>query len=170
MESGRNNFEMYMLVGFASAGQAIAHQKEMNLSNAYAPLMVSLNVAVPASRNEFNTFSASCSPLKWLYLLQMVAWILPEFMARNYEKYKNSIRSYYYARLLDWGTILMQYARAIGWSITAAVGFAFGIGIALKVFDMLSTDIDEWEEIKKGNLGVSLIFISLIVMVGSTGT
>ena len=67
---------------------------------------------------------------------------------------------------LDWGTILMQYARPIGWSITAAVGFAFGIGIALKVFDMLSTDIDEWEEIKKGNLGVSLIFISLIVMVG----
>ena len=27
MESGRNNFEMFMLVGFASAGQAIAHQK-----------------------------------------------------------------------------------------------------------------------------------------------
>tara|TARA_B100001093_G_C26569385_1_gene902282 strand:+ start:137 stop:577 length:441 start_codon:yes stop_codon:yes gene_type:complete len=61
MESGRNNFEMYMLVGFASAGQAIAHQKEMNLSNAYIPLIISLNVAVPASRNEFNTFSASCS-------------------------------------------------------------------------------------------------------------
>ena len=66
---------------------------------------------------------------------------------------------------LDWGTILMQYARAIGWSITAAVGFAFGIGIALKVFDMLSTDIDEWEEIKKGNMGVSLIFISLIFFI-----
>ena len=62
--------------------------------------------------------------------------------------------------------LLTQYARAVGWSITAAVGFAFGIGIALKVFDWLSTEIDEWEEIKKGNLGVSLIFISLIVMVG----
>jgi len=61
MESGRNNFEMYMLVGFASAGQAIAHQKEMNLSNAYTPLIISLNVAVPTSRDEFNTFSASCS-------------------------------------------------------------------------------------------------------------
>ena len=65
MESGRNNFEMYMLVGFASAGQAIAHQKELkektNLSNAYIPLIISLYVAVPASRNEFNTFSASCS-------------------------------------------------------------------------------------------------------------
>ncbi|MEC9376507.1 MAG: DUF350 domain-containing protein, partial [Candidatus Neomarinimicrobiota bacterium] len=62
--------------------------------------------------------------------------------------------------------ILTQYARAVGWSITAAVGFAFGVGIALKVFDMLSTEIEEWEEIKKGNIGVALIFISLIVMVG----
>ena len=61
MESGRNDFELYMLVGFASAGQAIAHQKEINLSNAYTPLIISLNVAVPASRDEFNTFSASCS-------------------------------------------------------------------------------------------------------------
>ena len=33
--------------------------------------------------------------------------------------------------------LLTQYLRAVGWSITAAVGFAFGIGIALKVFDML---------------------------------
>ncbi|MGY8787733.1 MAG: DUF350 domain-containing protein [Fidelibacterota bacterium] len=62
--------------------------------------------------------------------------------------------------------LLTQYARAVGWSIAAAVGFAFGIGIALKVFDMLSTEIDEWEEIKKGNMGVALIFVSLIVMVG----
>jgi len=61
---------------------------------------------------------------------------------------------------------LLQYLRAVGWSVTAAVGFAFGVGIALKVFDYLSTDIDEWEEIKKGNMGVALIFVSLIVMVG----
>ena len=61
---------------------------------------------------------------------------------------------------------LLQYLRAVGWSITAAVGFAFGVGIALKVFDWLSTEIDEWEEIKKVNMGVALIFISLIVMVG----
>lgn len=62
--------------------------------------------------------------------------------------------------------LLSSYARALGWSIIAAVGFAFGVGIALKVFDWLSTDINEWEEIKNGNMGVSLIFISLIVMVG----
>jgi uncharacterized membrane protein YjfL (UPF0719 family) len=48
----------------------------------------------------------------------------------------------------------------------AAIGFSFGVGLAIKVFDWLSTDIDEWEEIKKGNMGVALIFVSLIVMVG----
>ncbi|MDP6532710.1 MAG: DUF350 domain-containing protein [Candidatus Marinimicrobia bacterium] len=62
--------------------------------------------------------------------------------------------------------LMMTYGRALGWSIVAAVGFAFGVGIALKVFDWLSTDIDEWAEIRDGNMGVSLIFISLIVMVG----
>ena len=62
--------------------------------------------------------------------------------------------------------MFMQYGRSLLWAITAAIGFGLGVGISLKVFDMLSTDIDEWEEIKKGNIGVSLIFISLIVMVG----
>ena len=34
LESGRNNFEMFMVVGFAAAGQAVAHQKDLGLSNA----------------------------------------------------------------------------------------------------------------------------------------
>lgn len=66
----------------------------------------------------------------------------------------------------SWGGTFLAYLRALGWSIVAAVGFAFGVGIAIKVFDWLSSDINEWEEIKKGNLGVALIFIALIVMVG----
>ena len=60
MESGRNNFEMFMLVGFASAGQAIAHQKQMGLSNAYTPGVVRISVDVPVSKGEFNTFMATC--------------------------------------------------------------------------------------------------------------
>ena len=65
-----------------------------------------------------------------------------------------------------WGGMFAQYGRSLLWAITAAIGFGLGVGISLKVFDWLSTDIDEWEEIKKGNMGVSLIFVSLIVMVG----
>tara|TARA_B100000530_G_C15798855_1_gene424688 strand:+ start:442 stop:759 length:318 start_codon:yes stop_codon:yes gene_type:complete len=61
MKSGRNNFEMFMLVGFASAGQAIAHQKQMGLSNAYIPGMIRVSVDVPVSKGEFNTFVATCN-------------------------------------------------------------------------------------------------------------
>ena len=66
----------------------------------------------------------------------------------------------------SWGGMFAQYGRSLLWAITAAIGFGLGVGISLKVFDWLSTDIDEWEEIKKGNMGVALIFVSLIVMVG----
>ena len=40
------------------------------------------------------------------------------------------------------------------------------MALAIKVFDFMSKDIDEWEEIKKGNLGVSLIFVAMILSVG----
>ncbi len=66
----------------------------------------------------------------------------------------------------SWSGMFAQYGRSLLWAITAAIGFGLGVGISLKVFDWLSRDIDEWEEIKKGNMGVSLIFVSLIVMVG----
>ena len=61
----------------------------------------------------------------------------------------------------SWGGMFAQYGRSLLWAITAAIGFGLGVGISLKVFDWLSTDIDEWEEIKKGNMGVSLIFVAL---------
>lgn len=61
---------------------------------------------------------------------------------------------------------LWSYLRAIGWAIVAAIGFSIGVAIAIKVFDWFSSDIDEWEEIKKGNWSVALIFIALIVMIG----
>ena len=66
----------------------------------------------------------------------------------------------------SWGGMFAQYGRSLLWAITAAIGIGLGVGISLKVFDWLSTDIDEWEEIKKGNMGVSMIFTALIVMIG----
>ena len=49
------------IIGFASAGQAIAHQKQMGLSNAYIPGMIRVSVDVPVSKGEFNTFVATCN-------------------------------------------------------------------------------------------------------------
>lgn len=59
-----------------------------------------------------------------------------------------------------------QMLRSLAWAIVAAISFAFAMGLAIKVFDWLSKDIDEWEEIKKGNLGVALIFVAMILAVG----
>ena len=50
-----------MLVGFASAGQAIAHQKQLGLANAYTPPMVIISVEAPVSKGEKNIFMASCT-------------------------------------------------------------------------------------------------------------
>ena len=61
LESGRNNFEMFMIVGFAASGQAVSHQKDMGLANAYTPENIQVTVNVPSSKNEVNTFVAICS-------------------------------------------------------------------------------------------------------------
>jgi len=63
-------------------------------------------------------------------------------------------------------SIWTRYAEGIGWAIAASLGFSIGVAIAIKVFDWFSSDIEEWEEIKKGNWSVSLIFVALIVMIG----
>ena len=41
-----------------------------------------------------------------------------------------------------------------------------GVAIAVFIFNKLSRDIDEWQEIKNGNIGVALIEVALIVMIG----
>ena len=67
---------------------------------------------------------------------------------------------------LDLTSQLIEYLRAIGWALTASIGFSLGVAIAVFIFNKLSRDIDEWQEIKNGNLGVAFIEVALIVMIG----
>ena len=62
---------------------------------------------------------------------------------------------------------LWQMGRSMAWALVAAVSFAFSMALAIKVFDVLSRDINEWEEIKKGNIGVALIFVAMILSVAA---
>ena len=61
---------------------------------------------------------------------------------------------------------LYAMGKSLAWSVVAAVSFAFAMGLSIKVFDWMSKDINEWEEIKKGNIGVALIFVAMILSVG----
>ena len=67
---------------------------------------------------------------------------------------------------IDIMTRLAGYLWSLVWAVVASIGFAFGVGLALKVFNWLSTDIDEWAEIKNKNYGVAAINVTLILMVG----
>ncbi len=67
---------------------------------------------------------------------------------------------------LDLSSQLIEYLRGIGWALAASIGFSLGVAIAVFIFNKLSADIDEWQEIKNGNIGVALIEVSLIIMIG----
>ena len=67
---------------------------------------------------------------------------------------------------LDLHSQLIEYLRAIGWALTASIGFSLGVAMAVMIFNKLSKDIDEWQEIKNGNIGVALIEVALIIMIG----
>lgn len=58
--------------------------------------------------------------------------------------------------------ILKQYAITFGWALTGAISMAIALGILVKIFSWI-TPIDEWEEIKKGNIGVAIIIASVII-------
>ena len=67
---------------------------------------------------------------------------------------------------LDLYSQLIEYLRAVGWALTASISFSLGVAIAVFIFNKMSRDIDEWQEIKNGNIGVALIEVSLIIMIG----
>ena len=67
---------------------------------------------------------------------------------------------------LDLSSQLIEYIRAVGWALAASIGFSLGISIALTVFDKMTPHINQWSEVKAGNLGASLIITSIIVMIG----
>lgn len=58
--------------------------------------------------------------------------------------------------------MIREYLITFGWAITGAISMAFALGIGLKIFHWL-TPINEWEEIKKGNIGMAIITSSVIL-------
>ena len=61
--------------------------------------------------------------------------------------------------------VLVDYLIAVGWGVVGAVSLALGLGILLRVFDWL-TPIDEWDEIRKGNISVAVIMAAVVLALG----
>ena len=46
--------------------------------------------------------------------------------------------------MLSFGDTLILYLRTIGWALAVSIGFSLGTALAIGVFGLISTDIDEW--------------------------
>ncbi len=62
--------------------------------------------------------------------------------------------------------IFTAYLITIGWAIVGSVGMGIGIVIALKMFDLSTPKVDEWEMIKQGNIAMAIVLAAVIVAVG----
>jgi len=43
------------------------------------------------------------------------------------------------------------------------IGMGLGLVVSLKIFTLLTRDVDEWAEVKKNNLGMSIILSAVIL-------
>jgi uncharacterized membrane protein YjfL (UPF0719 family) len=64
---------------------------------------------------------------------------------------------------VDFKLLFMAWAQTIGWAVVGGLGMGLGLVISLKVFTLLTKDVDEWAEVKKNNLGMSIILASVIL-------
>lgn len=55
------------------------------------------------------------------------------------------------------------WGKTIGWALAGGIGMGLGLVVSLKIFTLLTRDVDEWAEVKKGNLGMCLILSAVIV-------
>ena len=58
--------------------------------------------------------------------------------------------------------ILQEYAFTFGWALVGALSMAISLAVMLKVFDWL-TPVNEWEEMKKGNVAIAIVMASVII-------
>ena len=62
--------------------------------------------------------------------------------------------------------IFTAYAVTFGWAIVASIGMGTGIIIALKLFDLSTPNVDEWELIRQGNIPMAIILAAFIIALG----
>jgi len=62
--------------------------------------------------------------------------------------------------------ILYAYAVTFGWAIVGSVAMGLGIIIALKLFDLSTRNVDEWELIKQGNMAMAMILSAIVISLG----
>jgi len=59
--------------------------------------------------------------------------------------------------------LLGLWGKAIGWALAGGIGMGLGLVVSLKIFTLLTREVDEWGEVKKNNIGMSIILSAVIL-------
>jgi len=62
-----------------------------------------------------------------------------------------------------WWQVLQSYAVMFGCALVGAISFGIAVLIMLKFFTWATVEIDEWEEVKKGNMSIAVILGAVII-------
>lgn len=68
--------------------------------------------------------------------------------------------------LVDATALLLSYLKIFGWALVAAISMSFTLGIFFKVYDKMTPKIEEWEELKKGNMAVAVVMAGVAISYG----
>lgn len=58
--------------------------------------------------------------------------------------------------------VLTSYLITLGWGIVGAVTMAVSLVLLFRIFTWL-TPVDEWAELKNGNLGIAIVMAAVIL-------
>jgi len=62
--------------------------------------------------------------------------------------------------------IATAYLVTFGWAIVGSIAMGLGIIIAVKLFELSTRKVDEWELIKQNNIAMAIILAAVILSVG----
>lgn len=62
----------------------------------------------------------------------------------------------------DW----VEFLKIIGWAFVASIAMSLALGMLMFVWDRMTPRLDEWEELKKGNVAVAIVMAAVILAFG----
>ena len=62
--------------------------------------------------------------------------------------------------------IVHAYLITLGWAVVGSLAMGIGIILTLKMFAISTTEIDEWQLVKEGNIPIAVILASVIISLG----
>lgn len=63
-------------------------------------------------------------------------------------------------------SIFIAYLITFGWALVGSISMGVGIVIALKLFDLSTPKVDEWDLIKQGNIAMAIVLAAVILSLG----